>query len=493
MARSLRVRLLAWVMLPLASAVAIDGMISYNNSSAIASVVQDRLLLGSARIVAEQLHFEDGSFQDHIPPAALELFESSDVDRVYYRVTTASKQIVAGYGELAVPDANLQPEVPYFFDARVRDGPVRVVAFLQPVLTDAGTQPVLVQIAQTMHGHEQLTRSLWLHAMLQQLLILALVAALILFGLRHGLRPLLKLRDAVLAREPGALQPLEIKAIPTELEPLVVAINEYAQRLDHYTSAQRIFIQNAAHQLRTPLTLLNTQVSYAVRATDSAGRSESIAAIRQTVHQSVRLVNQLLTLSAAEAQIPSESSGPGTELDAVIRQVLEDLSGQAQAKRIDLGFEMDGTEPIISGHPVALREIAMNLVDNAIRYTQAGGTVTSRIAVTPEAVTLTVEDDGPGIPLNERERVFERFYRIDDGDSGGCGLGLSIVREFAIGVGAKVALRTPAAHRGLAVDVTFVRVGRADREHVEAAGEPLAATSRSAAGARSDRTGSRLR
>jgi two-component system sensor histidine kinase TctE len=362
--------LLAWVMLPLASAVAVDGLFSYNDSKNIASVVQDRLLLGSARIVAEQLHFEDGAFQEHIPPAALELFESSDVDRVYYRVMTVAGQMIAGYTELAVPDVALQPEVPRFFDTEVRSSPVRAVAFVQPALTDAGIQPVLVQIAQTMHGHERLTRSLWLHAMVQQLLILALVAVLILYGLRRGLQPLIKLRDAVLAREPGALQPLEFKAIPAELSPLVVAINEYAQRLNHYTDAQRNFVQNAAHQLRTPLTLLTTQVSYAIRASDAAGRSESLAAIRQTVQQSVRLVNQLLTLSSAEVHGPADLQGEHGRLDDVVRSVLVDLAGRAQSRRIDLGFECAATDVSVRGHAVTLREIVMNLVDNAIRYTQ---------------------------------------------------------------------------------------------------------------------------
>ncbi len=445
-------------MLPLAGAVAVDGWISHRNANAMASVVQDRLLLGSARMVAEQLRFEDGVLQEHIPPAALELFESGDVDRIFYRVTTGSGQTVTGYSELALPSATPQPEIPHFFDTEVRNLPVRAVAFLQPVLTEPGVQPVLVEIAQTMRGHEQLTRSLWLHSMVQQLVILALAAVLILFGLRHGFQPLLRLRDALLAREPGTLQPLKFEALPSELAPLVGAINEYARRLDQYTRAQGIFIQNAAHQLRTPLTLLNTQVSYAVRTTDVAGLAESLAAIRQTVHQSVRLVNQLLTLSAAEAHNPDEATGLAVRLDAVVRQVLEDLSGQAEAKGIDLGFEMACALPTVAGHPVALREIAMNLVDNAIRYTQPGGIVTSRIAGSPGAVTLVVEDNGPGIPLDQRERVFERFYRIHDRDSGGCGLGLPIAAEFASRMGARVTLHTPATGHGLAVEVTFVQV-----------------------------------
>jgi two-component system sensor histidine kinase TctE len=456
---SLRARLLAWVMLPLAGAVAVDAWISHRNASDTASVMQDRLLLGSARVVAEQLQFEDGVFQDHIPPAALELFQTGAIDHIYYRVTTDTGQLVTGYGELATPAASLQAETPHFFDSRMRGAPVRAVAFLQPVVGDTGAQSVLVEIAQTMRGHAQLTRSLWLQAIVQQLVILALATVLILFGLRQGLQPLLRLRDAVLAREPGTLQPLEFKAIPVELAPLVVAINEYARQLDLYNVAQRVFVQDAAHQLRTPFTLLNTQLSYAMRTADPVGHAESLGAIRQTVQQAVHLVNQLLTLSAAEAQRPDEDTGLPTRLDAVVQRALEDLAAQAQTKGIDLGFEMTGATPTVQGHPVALREIVLNLVDNAIRYTQPGGVVTTRIRVLPEHVELVVEDNGPGIPVAHRERVFERFYRINDPDSNGCGLGLPIVREFALRMGARVRLLTPPGGRGVAMTVTFIRKG----------------------------------
>jgi two-component system sensor histidine kinase TctE len=452
-AHSLRGRLLAWVVLPLAGAVVVDGVISHRNAAATATVVQDRLLLGSARIVAEQLRFEDGAIQGRIPPAALELFQSGDVDRVFYRVITSDGRTVTGYAELQLPDTGLQPETPQFLDSVVRGQPVRAVAYLQPVLTETGIQAVRVQIAQTMQGHARLTRDLWREAMVQQLVTLALVALLVLVGLQACLRPLLRLRDAVLARRPGSLHALEVSAMPIELTPLVGAINEYALRLEQHTSAQQAFIQNAAHQLRTPLTLLTTQVSYAIRASDASGRNESLAAIRQSVQQSVRLVNQLLTLSAAEAHGAGDLRGPAATLDAVVRQVLEDMAGRAQLKGIDLGLESSVADVATAADAVTLREIVMNLVDNAIRYVHPGGVVTTRIAVSPTAVTLTVEDDGPGIPVAERQRVFERFYRINDRDSDGCGLGLAIVREFTTRLGGRVTLRTPESGRGIAVDV----------------------------------------
>ena len=453
MAHSLRGRLLAWVVLPLAGAVVVDGFISHRNAEATATVVQDRLLLGSARIVAEQLRYEDGAIQGRMPPAALELFQSSEVDRVFYRVITTDGRTVTGYAELQLPDTSLQPEVPQFFDSIVRGQAVRAVAYLQPVLTETGIQPVRVQIAQTMQGHGRLARDLWREAMVQQLITLALVALLVLVGLRACLRPLLRLRAAVLARRPGSRHPLEIEAMPTELLPLVGAINQYAVHLEQYTHAQKAFIQNAAHQLRTPLTLLTTQVSYAIRATDNGGRSESLLAIRRSVQQSVRLVNQLLMLSAAEAHEPADVRMPTQALDAIVRQVLEDMAGRAQVKHIDLGLEAVESEIVVAADAMSLREIAMNLVDNAIRYVHEGGVVTTRIAVRAGHVVVTVEDDGPGIPVEERQRVFERFYRIDDRLSDGCGLGLAIVKEFTVRLGGQVSLRTPDSGRGIAVDV----------------------------------------
>jgi two-component system sensor histidine kinase TctE len=457
MFRSLRAKLLGWVLLPLASAVAVDAWTTYGNALNTASVIQDRLLLGSARSIAEQISFEDGSFQNQIPPAALELFQSSQPDRIYYRVTTGAGHLLSGYTALARPSVALQAESPYFFNSSMRAAPVRVVALLQPVIGDPNARPVMVEVAQTMHGHQQLAHGLWIHAVRQQLLILALATVFILFGLNRGLRPLLRLRNTVSVREPGTLQPIESKGMPAELAPLVDAINDYIRQLEEHAGAQSIFIQNAAHQLRTPFALLNTQLSYAMRATDDQGRVESLKAARRTLQQAVRLVNQLLTLSAAEALASNPEAGPVTpnNLAVVVQEVFENLAAQAQTKDIDLGFEMTGDSSTVKARPVVLKEMVMNLVDNAIRYTQAGGIVTVHVDSVEGKTTLIVEDNGPGIPVECRERVFERFYRIHDRDSNGSGLGLAIVREFASKAGAQVSLSTPATGIGLAVVVEF--------------------------------------
>ena len=383
---SLRSHLLAWVLLPLLGAVALNAAITRSNALTTATVVQDRLLIGAARVIAEQLHVEDGGVRQHIPPSALALFAGGSPDRVYYSVSTSAGLLLAGYDDLARPAQPLLPETPHYFDTQMRGQPVRAVALWQPVVGEPGGQPVLVMVGQTLSGHDQMAASLWRNAVGQQLLILALAMVLILLGLRRGLRPLLALRDAVLARRPDATQPLPADpGAPAELTPLVDAINHYVARLDAHADAKEVFIQNAAHQLRTPLTLLNTQLSFALRAFDGAQRDESLAAMRRTVQQAIRLLHQLLTLSAAEAQgsagaRDAAASTPRAALADVAQRVLEALAAQAQAKRIDIGLELLAAGPWwVAMHPVTLGEMLTNLVDNALRYTPAGGIVTVRL------------------------------------------------------------------------------------------------------------------
>src|SRR5450830_1455 len=291
---SLRRQLLAWVLLPLICAVAVDTWLTFKSSVDTASVVQDRLLLGSARMIAQQISYEDGAFQHQIPPAALELFQSEQPDRIFYRVTTGSGQLLSCYTSLPVPVLNFPADSPYFFGATMRGETVRVVAFFQPVIGNPSALPVVVEVAQTTHAHAQLTYKLWLHAVGQQLLILALATVFILFGLQRGLQPLIRLRNDVRSRKEGSLQPLQTDRIPAELTPLVDSFNDYIQRLEHYTTLRSTFIRNAAHQLRTPRAVLNTQISDALRAEDKESSDMSLVAARKTLQQTARMVNQFL-------------------------------------------------------------------------------------------------------------------------------------------------------------------------------------------------------
>ncbi|MEO7938113.1 MAG: sensor histidine kinase [Burkholderiaceae bacterium] len=446
--------------------MAIDAVVTHKSSRETASVVQDRLLLGSARMIAEQISFEDGAFQHQIPPAALELFQSQEQDRIFYRVTTASGLLLAGYTDLPLPTTSSGATVPFFFDADMKNERVRVVVFYQPVIGNPSALPVVVEVAQTQHEQRKLTQQLWWKAMAQQLGILALTTLLILYGLRRGLQPLLRLRDDVRSRQEGSGNALLTRRVPSELAPLVDAFNEYIQRMESFTRQRAVYIQNAAHQLRTPLAVLNTQISDAARARSKAAADQSLHDARKTLQQTTRMVNQFLTVSAAESYEPSRIAMTTQQCCELLQEVLEELALAAHTKGLDLGFERSGVDTVIASDPHAMREIATNVIDNAVRYTPPGGKVTTRLVSSAGVIELEIEDNGPGIPVAMHERVFERFFRLDGAESDGSGLGLAIVKELAAQCGAAIAVR-PADGRatGLHFSIRFrsaeVEPGRA--------------------------------
>jgi two-component system sensor histidine kinase TctE len=454
MLKSLRLQLLGWVLVPLGLLVSLNTWIAFRNASETATVVQDRMLLGAVRIIAEQTYYQSRELHVEVPPAALELFESSSPDRVYYRVASPRGTLLLGYAELPPPPVSLRAEEFTHFDGTVRGEPVRVAALAQPVVGAPDHDPVLIEVAQTLQSHRALATQMWKQALRQQLAMLGLAIVLVWLGLHFGLRPLIRLRDAVLGRQPGVLEPLDPGPVPQELAPLVGAMNEYVRRLDEHMAAHGRFVAYASHQLRTALTVLNTQVSFALRNEDAAMRQDALQAIRDGVRHGIRLVNQLLTLFMAEAGAHGPSRQAEVDLAEVVGRVLEELAALAQSKNIDLGFEQQGSA-VVRGMPSMLHEMVANLVDNAIRYTPAGGTVTAAIEADAQRVILRIEDNGPGIPAEQRERVFERFYRLHDDAPGGCGLGLPIVREIAAASLAKVTLADPPGGRGLVVSVTF--------------------------------------
>jgi two-component system sensor histidine kinase TctE len=467
MSRSLRRELLAWVLLPLITAIAVDTWLTYRSSFETASVVQDRLLLGSARMIAQQISFEEGSYQYPIPPAALELFQSEDIDRIFYRITTSRGQLLAGYSDLPVPTSQDISDSPHYFGATIRDRAVRVVAVMQPVIGNPSAKPVIVEVAQTTNALERLTNKLWFHSVVQQLLILALATVFILFGLRRGLQPLIRLRDDVRSRKEGSLQLLQKQGIPSELMPLVDSFNDYIQRLENYVQLRSNFVENAAHQLRTPLTVLHTQINDASLAEAREEADLALRAARKTLQQTTRIVNQFLTLSATEAYAANKKPTSSQECCNVVQKILEDLAFQAHAKYIDLGFERTGGDTIIPIDSAALREIALNLVDNAIRYTQEQGIVTARIDSGDGRIAFTVEDNGPGVPAQDFDKIFQRFYRAGRTDSTGSGLGLAIVKDLVALCDGTIRVGVPTRQEcGLIITVEFSDPGCHSIRHV---------------------------
>lgn len=461
--KSLRAELLIWLMAPLATVALLDAWLTYERAISTATLVQERLLLGSARMIAEQIHFSDGAFEVTIPPAALELFVAEKPDRVFYRVSASDGRLLSGYFEMETPAQLPSPEHWSFFDTELRNERVYAVVFSQPVLEPGASGPVSIQVGQTLANRHALAREVWQHAVREQMLMLALVALLVGMGLRRGLAPVMALRDAMSKRRPETLTPVDERPVPSELRPLVNAMNEYIGRLTRHMMARSRFIADASHQLRTPLTVLNTQVSYALRSKDAKLKDEALLGMRKGVRNGIRLVNQLLAYTEVESDIGMQPQLGAVDICEVSRSVLEELALLAQENRIDLGFETSSPKLWAPGTTHLLHNLIANLVDNALRYVPAGGEATVRLEPGANGgVILQVEDNGPGIAEADRERAFERFCRLQSDDIDGCGLGLAIVREIATSCGATVKLATPGSGRGLLAIVAFPPIRPSD-------------------------------
>ncbi|MFD1987956.1 sensor histidine kinase [Mesorhizobium newzealandense] len=441
---SLRLQLLAWVVLPLAGLATINLWTSHRSALATADLVTDRMLLGSARAIAEQVAIVDGVLDATVPPAAIEMFDTGDRDSVYYRVETAGGRLLTGY-----PDLPEDPKHPSM-EAAYRDHVLRLLTFSHAVVGAGADSPISVTVGVTLAGHDAMVKRLWLSAFAQQLALVAIAGIFVLLGLRRGLAPLIRLRDAVQSPSRSDLDPVEVPGAQSEIRPLIDALNGYMERVRAQMAAQRRFIANAAHQLRTPLALLSTQASYALRESAAESRQEALVALQASSGRLARLAEQLLTLSRAEPG-SRRPRADRVDLTEAARHVLETHAPTAIDRNIDLGLEEAGPVPVI-GDGTMLREMIVNLVDNALRYSLAGGSVTVKLAAVDGEAVLTVADDGPGIPVEERDHVFERFYRIAGSTEDGSGLGLAIVREVVENAGGRVTLGDGATG-GLVVEV----------------------------------------
>jgi two-component system sensor histidine kinase TctE len=449
----LRSLLLRWLLIPSLLLWAGGFALGYWRSLAQAHEAFDRTLLGSALVLGEHLLIAGGEVVADLPHAALEMLRTDAQDRVFYRVSSLdSGATLTGYEDLPAPPGPWSAE-PNFYDADYKGQAVRIVALRHTLLDGSDRRQLLVQVAETLDARHALTRRLVLQSALVQLVLISAAAGLIVLGVRLGLAPLKRLRDEVRARDPDDLRPIAIAEVPREVAPLIEAINVHSERQRQLGQAQLRFVANASHQLKTPLTLLRALSGQAQLESDAAQVRAVLARLDETTDATARIVGQLLTLARAE---PGHALHHETvDLAALAHDATFELLGAAGAKRIDLGFEGHGAL-LVRGDPVLLRELVSNLVQNAIAYTPDGGRVTVAVGRRDGRPWLGVVDNGPGIPSAERERVFERFYRVAGGQAPGSGLGLAIVREICARHGITIALEdAPGGGPGLSVALTW--------------------------------------
>ena len=459
-ATTLRRQLIAWLAGPLLILWSVSTVIDYDIAKRFVNLAYDRALLDAALDVGRQVKVINDRLYVDLPEAALQILQTRDSGQLFYLVTGPDQEFVSGEPDLPRPPEEA-PEATadrvQYYDDEYNGLVIRAVALRVPVQPGSGRGAVLIQVAERVTARDEFARQIILRMVLPQAILILLAGLAVWYGVGRGLAPLSTLRREIESRSHRDLSALSDEQAPQEVRPLINAMNDLLARLGTAISAQQRFIADAAHQLRTPLAGLKTQTELALRQSQLGQVDETLRQLRTAAEHSARLVNQLLSLARAEPGAKLGQAVERLDLALLARDATTEWVPRALARHIDLGYDSEEGSAWIEGDAFLVRDMLGNLLDNAIRYTQQGGQVTVRVAAGTNAVVLSVEDNGPGIPEQERERVFERFYRVLDTGTEGCGLGLAIVREIALSHRAEVTLAVGAGGRGTLARVAFPR------------------------------------
>lgn len=421
----------------------------------------DRGLAGALRAIDLNISTASGGLSVEQPFLLLEFFELTANARVYFRVATEDGLAEIGSPFLPLPPRPLVSGQPQFYYAMHEETPVRVVALARPMAPPLPSNPdgrVIVQVAESLGKREVFLDQLLRRSIERDVLGLAMSVLLLVAGVVMTLRPLTRLREELEARPSDDLRPIDGADLPTEVQPLVTAVNRHMARYAAMARTQRQFLDDASHQLRTPLTVLRTQVDYARRETDPQLVREALGAMHEGLDRAARMINQMLSMarvrdaSLTEGGLPMEP----VDLNELARDISRTLLPAARARRTDLGVETPDHAVPVQGVEWLLREALLNLVDNAIRYAPAGGEVTVRVLHDARHALLQVEDSGPGMSEHDIERAGVRFRRGAAGkQQPGAGLGLALVSNIAQLHGTELRIEPREPGPGLRMSLVF--------------------------------------
>ena len=440
-ARSLRAHLLRLLLPPIAALLAVGAVVAYYPSLEPATQAYDQALVDIGLAIGSQVRVTETQYRFELPQAVDQVLRTDRFDRIFYRITSPSGIEIAGDPELPPP-----PSDQIAHNTRYDGRQVRVVTVQSP----CGSSICTVLVGETTLKRQRLARDILLQSLFPELLIALATLVIVWFGVKRGLEPLARLSDEIKARSAGDLRPIDAAGAPQETRPLVGALNGLLEEVSAASRSQQRFLANAAHQLRTPLAGLQAHTELALAQPMPDACHTQLEQVHRATMRTGRLANQLLALARTEPGARSATAAVdlkgivGGEADAWLRQSL--------TRDIDLGFELDPAP--VQGDALLLREALSNLVHNAIEYSNRGGRVTVRTGRRNGHAFLEVEDDGPGIAAEERERVLERFYRVPGTPGTGSGLGLAIVREIAASHAASLFVADGTAG-GCRVGITF--------------------------------------
>ena len=461
---SIQARLMRVLMVSLLGLLLLCGGVTWFVAYRVANDAYDHALLDPVMDIVQNVR--GGPAGPSLALSAREqealLFDGSD--RVFFDVRDPSGRWYSG-GKRAIPPAphKLVPRKPTFYSANVDGEDVRIAS----MLTDGGFE---VYVAETTNKRDRLVWEVILTGLVPSLLVMVVAVGLVWFGVSHGLSPLHRLRDELAQRSPNDLRAVDPSHAPAEVRPAIDALNRLLRRIRETSESQRRFLADAAHQLRTPLAGLQMQLELELRASTSTSLRATLAKMRDAVLRTGNVTNRLLALARAEQAAPAMHD-TAVDLHELVERVGAQWIAPALDRGIDLGFDL--APAAVDGDAALLADMLQNLIDNAVRYTLAGGTITVSCGVQAGSAFFAVEDNGIGIPASERAHVFERFYRGTNAGGDGCGLGLAIVKEGAERHRAEVTIADAAGGRGTLVRVHFPAQRATAAERAAAACEAL--------------------
>lgn len=425
---SLRRQLLLWLLLPQLILWIVVGTLAYRIALSYALTGIDQSLTQSVRSLARQVKPAGSGLYIDFPKAAQAVMEEDPGDPVSYMVSSPPGSFVLGnVGRVLLPPPPTPGPrgEPVLYDAPYAGKPFRHAALDVDYGDADAPQRMRVQVAKSLAVRERIARELVYDMLVPLVLLGAVLGFLVNAAVARGLRPLQRLQSEVAEKSVEALHPIEMAQAPREVHALADAVNRLLGAVRRSMQQEKRFLNDAAHQLRTPLAGLKGQLELALAEQDPQALKARLAKVNAAVERSAHLVHQLLSLARTEQEVPMEP----IDVAQLAREVAREWTPRVRPQGIDLGYEGDEVVPA-RGNALLLREALNNLVDNAVRYAGANATITLRARAEDGGAVLEVEDNGPGLTDAERLQVFERFVRASH-TVGGVGLGLAIVREIA--------------------------------------------------------------
>ena len=429
--------LLLWLLLPSSLCVMIFTVwSSIANIDKHVNKAFDRSLAGALYAISKNMHYESGGISMEQPFYLLELLELTTSSKVYFRVITTDGLTEIGYLDIPLPKATLEYDIPVFEYGEYLGESVRVATMLVEIPASAeyrAGSSLLIQLAETQEDRNQVIHKYMWETILSNVIMLLLLFGFIYLAVILTSSLIRTASKNIENRRLDDLRPLDEKLLPREMRPLTKAINSHIDRYAKKAEQQRIFLDDASHQLRTPLSVIHTQLEYAESLTNNSELKEVLAAAKNRLQKTVDLTNQFLSLARVQGSSGLHGNAEEyelIELNALAEQVVSENAISALKKKMDYGFEAAPQSVYVRGIAWLIREALNNLIINAIRYCPKRAEITVTVIDSASEAVVQLVDNGPGMSEADLAGAGKRFRRGREGKKqDGFGLGLSIVQS----------------------------------------------------------------